>query len=384
MSRKRRAEPLHRALARRALDGAALCADGQPLLRSLPPARCVPVRADAARACLGVVMVGWSRDGDSLVSYSVEQTEASTPATRASLYAQWWRFTPGAPLERIGEVRLFRWMTAAVEPSAVRVDVLELADHWVFHGSFGGSGALERSEALTVAAKDGSEEPYDAAVEAHPPYLAPAVLFVPAPSDWPRGAGYLLWSVGDAVHRIAVGATGRALAPRGCWAGLGTSQEAERGTFQIDEWLPKVLEQLPRAQEGARRRRVRDYTLATIGVADDDRGAALLLLLLVELEADGDDAVGDVAIVLSCGLESGSLRVRWCGVPPPAAVADGAARRRWACAVALSYRRRCSPPTPARDAPHWLDNRTVTDSGVTVDALLHPTLPLGLAGWEPG
>ena len=31
MSRKRRAEPLHRALARRALDGAALCADGQPL-----------------------------------------------------------------------------------------------------------------------------------------------------------------------------------------------------------------------------------------------------------------------------------------------------------------------------------------------------------------
>ena len=51
------------------------------------------------------------------------------------------------------------------------------------------SGALERSEALTVAAKDGSEEPYDAAVEAHPPYLAPAVLFVPAPSDWPRGAG---------------------------------------------------------------------------------------------------------------------------------------------------------------------------------------------------
>ena len=195
MSRKRRAEPLHRALARRALDGAALCADGQPLLRSLPPARCVPVRADAARACLGVVMVGWSRDGDSLVSYSVEQTEASTPATRASLYAQWWRFTPGAPLERIGEVRLFRWMTAAVEPSAVRVDVLELADHWVFHGSFGGSGALERSEALTVAAKDGSEEPYDAAVEAHPPYLAPAVLFVPAPSDWPRGAGYLLWSV---------------------------------------------------------------------------------------------------------------------------------------------------------------------------------------------
>ena len=81
---------------------------------------------------------------------------------------------------------------------------------------------------------------------------------------------------------------------------------------------------------------------------------------------------------------SGSLRVRWCGVPPPAAVADGAARRRWACAVALSYRRRCSPPTPARDAPHWLDNRTVTDSGVTVDALLHPTLPLGLAGWEPG
>ena len=265
MSRKRRAEPLHRALARRALDGSALCADGQPLLRSLPPARCVPVRADAARACLGVVMVGWSRDGDSLVSYSVEQTEASTPATRASLYAQWWRFTPGAPLERIGEVRLFRWMTAAVEPSAVRVDVLELADHWVFHGSFGGSGALERSEALTVAAKDGSEEPYDAAVEAHPPYLAPAVLFVPAPSDWPRGAGYLLWSVGDAVHRIAVGATGRALAPRGCWAGLGTSQEAERGTFQIDEWLPKVLEQLPRAQEGARRRRVRDYTLAPIG-----------------------------------------------------------------------------------------------------------------------
>ena len=309
--------------------------------------------------------------------------EASTPATRASLYAQWWRHAR-APLERIGEVRLFRWMTAAVEPSAVRVDVLELADHWVFHGSFGGGGALERSEALTVAAKDGSEEPYDAAVEAHPPYLAPAVLFVPAPSDWPRGAGYLLWSVGDAVHRIAVGATGRALAPRGCWAGLGTSQEAERGTFQIDEWLPKVLEQLPRAQEGARRRRVRDYTLAPIGVADDDRGAALLLLLLVELEADGDDAVGDVAIVLSCGLESGSLRVRWaaCRRRPRWSTArrGGAGRARWRCPTGGGAAR----PTPARDAPHWLDNRTVTDSGVTVDALLHPTLPLGLAGWEPG
>ena len=143
-----------------------------------------------------------------------------------------------------------------------------------------------------------------------------------------------------------------------------------------------MLEQLPRAQEGARRRRVRDYTLAPIGVADDDRGAALLLLLLVELEADGDDAVGDVAIVLSCGLESGSLRVRWCGVPPP-----GGGRRRGAAALGVrsgaELPRRCSPPTPAATRP-WLDNRTVTDSGVTVDALLHPTLPLGLAGWEPG
>ena len=42
-----------------------------------------------------------------------------------------------------------------------------------------------------------------------------ATIFVPAPSDWPRGAGYLLWRVGDAVHRLAVGARGRALAPRG-------------------------------------------------------------------------------------------------------------------------------------------------------------------------
>ena len=59
--------PLVRRLHRRALDGRRLTGDGEPLLRSLPTQRIVPVHADAERTVLGVVLLGFVADAGAIL-----------------------------------------------------------------------------------------------------------------------------------------------------------------------------------------------------------------------------------------------------------------------------------------------------------------------------
>ena len=109
---------LPRRLLDRELSGKPVVPDGTPLLRCCPPSRTSPVIADAACAVLGCVLLGFSGDGERLISYSHGAADAasatkhenlttSAAAMRDGIWGQVWAFRPGQPLSLLLEAPLF-------------------------------------------------------------------------------------------------------------------------------------------------------------------------------------------------------------------------------------------------------------------------------------
>lgn len=88
------------------------CAICWRLAACLPPPReCIPAPPHTTLPCAGAVLLGFTRDGGHLVSYTSQPVAAADGAEGYAL--QLWRFEPGQRCRRLWSVPLFRWVLGA-------------------------------------------------------------------------------------------------------------------------------------------------------------------------------------------------------------------------------------------------------------------------------
>jgi hypothetical protein len=330
MAADRRQRSLPVRVFERSLTGRALCADGEPLLCGCPAARAQPVIADVACDVLRTVLLGFSQDGERLISYShapcAWRPTAGTSAD-VSVWGQCWSFSPGEPLVLLSESPLFDLPHELhdVTPSEMRISCFEaaagsilvyhVAYHFVSSDAAGAVGAGPRQfESVCVVFGDGAWPTPDGAhcashracqqqshgcalsvdrcasvenVEVHGPFLPRSWSLQYFPS-----VGMLVWNVGNGLYRLELGCTDSNSTPRsvaaarhigkGCWS-LQSPMSPTRACkaalrcsyFDIERWLPAILSRLQLTHLTAH-----DYSLLPVGEGQDEAGKEVLLMLL--------------------------------------------------------------------------------------------------------
>lgn len=430
----------------RSLTGQSLCADGEPLLCGCPAARTQPVIADISCDVLRTVLLGFSEDGERLISYShapcAWRPTAGTSAD-VSVWGQCWSFSPNEPLVLLSESPLFDvpHQLHDVTPSEMRISCFEavagsvLVYHVAYHfasseaAGIVGAGPRQFESVCVVfgtwstsdtVKRASQQRPPGCAVsadrcaslenvEVHGPFLSRSwsLLYLPSTE-------LLIWNVGDGIYRLELtGASTGAHIGKGCWSiesPLNPARACRAAVrcsyFDIERWFPAILARLQLTHL-----RAHDYSLLPVGDGADDEGQMVLLMLLylqLHPKPEDEDEQPSNANPPARGLRTAPLppsarRTALCVVLTAALGGAGALRvlhaerapleapTRWLNSKLHQVQREL-PPTRASARGARVAHVSAADiavlsnasvaSGKSLTSLVHPTMPIAVSGFR--